>query len=474
MDKQAENTFVGGLNTDRHPLTSQTNELTNARNIDLIAIGEGYQLILQKREGNQELFFLPSAWNALSKYLTNEYVTELNTTYKSLVDNNINIDPATHPGSWQPQATVLVPAGLRPGFIPLAVKEFNEVAYIISVQPSSGVGEIGTFPSPDYTQFIYTKGTERVGAAVIDHADEVYDPRSNPPDYEFNIAPVAHSGDDEPVQSEYDVTMKVTLVKGGFRINNTGALPDVFTLARSVANANVVTKVNGVAYAYGVDTISIFPGMHADITFEIQHPFVAIYDVTNTFNVGMYATDGVDLYISIQANNIGHTPASSPLWWTSLGVIADYVVNTLVNTTITITSAGLPLDIQTYNFKYHLAPEIAIRHQTDPAFTYVFGNIGTPGDLAYRVPQIGGSDVFEWITNDATMVQSLPPLVTSPALVGATAFAALYQVAITFLVNLIPTICHTVGFYMIGTFSASGTEPGGTTTVNIYSEQAQL
>ena len=253
MDKQAENTFIGGLNTDRHPLTSQANELTNARNIDLIAIGEGYQLILQKREGNQELFFLPSAWNALSKYLTNEYVTELNTTYKSLVDNNIGIDPATHPNSWQPQATVLVPAGLRPGFIPLAVKEFNEVAYIISVQPSSGVGEIGTFPSPDYTQFIYVEGSLLVGAAEVDpdHSHWKWDPRSNPPDYEFVIGPFASSGTDEVVQSETDVFMSVPLVDAGFTISNTGILPDSYTLTRNIPNANVITKVDGSVYTYG-------------------------------------------------------------------------------------------------------------------------------------------------------------------------------------------------------------------------------
>ena len=497
MDKQAENTFIGGLNTDRHPLTSQDNELTNARNIDLIAIGEGYQLILQKREGNQELFFLPSEWNTLSRYLTNEYVTELGITYKSLVDNNIHIDPATHPGSWQRQATVLVPAGLRPGFIPLAVKEFNEVAYIISVKLnysdiwnavssfpintyvlydglvyksldiatnhipagvtdafwelqsfSQTTGEIGTFPSPDYTQFLYTTGTAIPGEAAIGTA--IYDPRSNPPDYEFGIVGLLHSGDDEAVESLPDVFAKFTLTKGGFRINNTGTLPDTYTLTKSITNANVVTKVGGAAYDYVLGTISIFPGMHADVTFEIQHPFIAAYNAADTYNNLQYVTDSVNLYHSIQIVNVGHA-LSDPTWWASDGPIADYVVNTLVDTTITITSAGLPLVPKTYNFKYHLAPNIAIRYETDPTFTYVFGNIG---DTMHSVIQLGGEIVFCWISNDSSMVGSLIGFDTLPHQALNTATALAHHVDIHFTANPTPPgqLCKTVnGFDLVTT-----------------------
>src|ERR1035437_3839946 len=99
MDKQAENSFVGGLNTDRHPLTSQSTELINARNIDLIAIGEGYQLILQKREGNTELLLLPPAWSSLYTYLVDEYATDGSYTYKALTNSSVNLNqqPSTSP-----------------------------------------------------------------------------------------------------------------------------------------------------------------------------------------------------------------------------------------------------------------------------------------------------------------------------------------------------------------------------------------
>ena len=459
MDKQSENTFIAGLNTDRHPLTSQSNELTNAKNIDLIAIGEGYQLILQKREGNIELFFLPSVWNVLARYMKDEYVTEAGITYKSLQDANLGNEPAISPAAWQAQANVLVPAGLRPGFIPLAVKEFNEVAYIISANPSTLVGEIGTFPSPDYTQFIYVKGSERVGEAVIDYTHAVYDPRSNPPSYEYNIAPVANSGQDEAVYAT-DLTATKTLVKGGFRINNTGEFPDVYTLTRSIVNANIVTKVNGIAYNYGVDTVSIFPGQFADVTFEIQHPFIAAYNAVDLYNNGMYATDGINLYISIQANNTGHNPSTSPLWWTSEGAITDYTLGSIIDTTITITSTGIPAPPNTYEFKYHIAPVLATRYQTETL--YHFGSIG---DLVHTVIWTGGDVVFEWISNDSTMGGSYTGFATIPANVGNSATALVHQLDVHFVSNPIVQLCRTVnGFNLVGTGTAVA-------TMSVYADQ---
>lgn len=464
MDKRAENTFVAGLNTDRHPLTSQKTELIDAQNIDLVAIGEGYQLILQKREGNIELLLLPPVWNSLYTYLADEYATESGDTYKAL-STTTNELPSTNPTVWDIQATPYVSAGLRPGYIPLALKEFNNVAYIISVDPTTYTGEIGTFPSPDYSQFIYVQGANPVSTPSI--GTPIWDPRANPPDFEFGVVSILHSGDDEVV-SPVSLTAKITLSKGGFRINNTGLLPDTYTLTRSLVNANVVTKVSGVAYTYGVDTISIFPGAHRDITFEIQHPFIATYDAVDTYDTGTYATDGTDLYISIQTLNTGHTPSSSPLWWTSLGVITDYVVNSLVDTTITITSSGLPATPETYNFKYHITPTLAARYQTET--NYFFGSIGDTTAF-HRVAKTGGSVVYEWISNDATMAGSIPVLVTLPATVGNNAFAAVHQVSINFVSNPIPQVCRTVLFYMTGTFSASGTETGGTTTLDMYAEQ---
>jgi len=40
--------------------------------------------------------------------------------------------------------------GLTPGFIPIGVNTLNGIAYIVSFNPNTQEGEIGTFPSPDY------------------------------------------------------------------------------------------------------------------------------------------------------------------------------------------------------------------------------------------------------------------------------------------------------------------------------------
>lgn len=457
MDKQAENTFAAGLNTDRHPLTSQTNELTNARNVDLIAIGEGYQLILQKREGNAELFFLPSAWSKLARYAINEYVTESGITYKSTYNgNNIGNQPSISPVVWQPQANTLVSAGLRPGFIPLAVKEFNEVAYIISANPATLEGEIGTFPSPDYTQFLYVTGAVIPGEVSIGAG--IYDPRSNPPSYEYNIAPVANSGQDEAVIAS-DLTAPFTLIKGGFRINNTGEFPDTYTLTRSIVNANVVTKVNGIAYTYGSSTISINPGAFADVTFEIQHPFIATYYAADTYNIGTYVTDGVNLYISLVNNNTGHTPASSPLSWQNIVAITDYALNLVVDTTITITPVG-SLVVSTYEFIYHIAPSLAVRYQTESI--YHFGSIG---DTLHTVPQTGGDVVFEWISNDTGTVGSTVGFATIPANVGNSPTALNHQLDIHFVSNPIPQLCRTVNGFNL---KVTGT---AVSTMSVYADQ---
>lgn len=115
MKKVAANTFAKGLITDLNPLTTPPDVLIEARNIDFITT-EGDQIILQKRMGND-----PELW---------------------IEGENQTI------------------VTLTPGYIPLMVKELNNVAYIISYKDDAGVitGEIGTFPSPDYDKFEYTEG----------------------------------------------------------------------------------------------------------------------------------------------------------------------------------------------------------------------------------------------------------------------------------------------------------------------------
>jgi hypothetical protein len=95
---QAVNIFTE-LNTDSHPVNTKPNVMTDAINATLTTKGEN-QLILQNMEGN-------------------ELITQL-----------------------------------TPGFQPLGVKVFKDIAYIVSGRfDVNGVfieGEIGTFPSPDW------------------------------------------------------------------------------------------------------------------------------------------------------------------------------------------------------------------------------------------------------------------------------------------------------------------------------------
>lgn len=108
MKKQAVNSFSKGLITDLNPLSAPADILIEARNIDYLTT-EGDQIILQKRIGND-----PEVW----------------------------IDGDTK--------TVVT---LSPGFKPLAVKELNNIAYILGYNEKDNLGEIGTFPSPDYNKF---------------------------------------------------------------------------------------------------------------------------------------------------------------------------------------------------------------------------------------------------------------------------------------------------------------------------------
>lgn len=100
--KQILNTFEKGMNSDISPLKAPEGTYRYARNIDITTAGSGNQLIIQKRDGNEALHY-----------------------------NNILV-------------------GLASGYVPLAIKELNNVFYIISYNESSNRGEIGTFPSPQY------------------------------------------------------------------------------------------------------------------------------------------------------------------------------------------------------------------------------------------------------------------------------------------------------------------------------------
>jgi len=105
--KSSINEFTGGLNTDLHPLVVQSKQLTDALNAELVTTGDN-QYIIRNSKGN-------------------------------LFDKNHGF-------------------ALSKGFIPLAVKVYNNVAYIISGRfKDDGTfieGELGTYPSPDYPEKI--------------------------------------------------------------------------------------------------------------------------------------------------------------------------------------------------------------------------------------------------------------------------------------------------------------------------------
>ncbi|MFM0227855.1 phage tail-collar fiber domain-containing protein [Paraburkholderia dipogonis] len=66
---------------------------------------------------------------------------------------------------------------------------------------------------------------------------------------------------------------------------------------------------------------------------------VAFYDPTLTFNLGAEIIgDDLLVYQSIQANNIGHAPSSSPTWWVPLYNYGDSPVAGLTNVNVTLTS----------------------------------------------------------------------------------------------------------------------------------------
>lgn len=242
MEKRASNTFIGGLNTDRHPLTSQNTELIEAQNIDLLAVGEGYQLILQKREGNAKVL----------------YITD---------------GP--------------VDAGLTSGFIPLTVKEFNNIAYIVSVNPDTGEGELGTFPSPDYSQFVYQDHGVSLTPPTIGSA--VYDATSTPLAYGFTITPISPSyGSEQAIDGGIDANAVISY--SSFTITNTGTSSDIYTIVVAT-DAHVFVYIDDALY---VDGVNLAGGESATITFKVDTPFALTPEVSHSSVATITSTETAD------------------------------------------------------------------------------------------------------------------------------------------------------------------------------------
>ena len=98
--QQTSNTFLKGLNSDMHPLTTSQQEYIDALNATLITYN-GNEQMLQNDMGNTKI--------------------------QDAKTGNI--------------------MGLREGFIPRGIKEHGGIMYIASIN-KEGKGEIGTIPSP--------------------------------------------------------------------------------------------------------------------------------------------------------------------------------------------------------------------------------------------------------------------------------------------------------------------------------------
>ena len=103
MSKEiAKNVFTNGLQMDVHPINSQNTVLSNSLNATYITV-DGDELVLQNDFGNLKIKDTRGGYVKLTK-----------------------------------------------GFIPIGVNTYNGIAYIVSYNPNSKEGEIGTYPSPNY------------------------------------------------------------------------------------------------------------------------------------------------------------------------------------------------------------------------------------------------------------------------------------------------------------------------------------
>ena len=115
----ASNVFTDGLTTDRHPLTTQNNCLTDALNATFITFN-GNEMVLQNDMGN--------------------------TLIQDTATGNV--------------------MGLSQGFIPVGMKEYGGILYIASMNPANGKGELGTIPSPKIEYLYESPNSETLGVSL--------------------------------------------------------------------------------------------------------------------------------------------------------------------------------------------------------------------------------------------------------------------------------------------------------------------
>lgn len=115
----ASNVFTDGLTTDRHPLTTQNNCLTDALNATFITFN-GNEMVLQNDMGN--------------------------TLIQDTATGNV--------------------MGLSQGFVPVGMKEYGGILYIASMNPANGKGELGTIPSPKIEYLYESPNSETLGVSL--------------------------------------------------------------------------------------------------------------------------------------------------------------------------------------------------------------------------------------------------------------------------------------------------------------------
>ena len=115
--QQAQNVFTAGINKDLNPISQKNDTLTDALNATTITFN-GNELLLQNDMGNTNLTYYPKIYNS----------TDGTSTFS-------------------PNCEMVK---LKDGYIPIGMKEFGDIVYIISHNPEEKKMEIGSFPGPDF------------------------------------------------------------------------------------------------------------------------------------------------------------------------------------------------------------------------------------------------------------------------------------------------------------------------------------
>ncbi len=112
MAQESTNTFSGGLNKDLNSIATKNTLLTDSKNMTFITFN-GNEMSMQNDMGNTKLIY-----------------------QQTDDDGNKTGD--------------VVDVSLSEGFVPVGMKEHGGILYIASYNKAKSMGEIGTFPSPEY------------------------------------------------------------------------------------------------------------------------------------------------------------------------------------------------------------------------------------------------------------------------------------------------------------------------------------